>query len=675
MSEYSDSQPTRLSRPATSGTLTRLSEALTTYGPVVAGYAIPFLLVFYVALKRGGYDSVVRDEIGFLVWWAVLLGGLASILPRYQLPRTAWAGLGLLLAFGLWTATGLSWTESVERTVNETARVATLLGVLGLGLAIQGRDSARQMVSGVAAAIALIGFIALLPRLGVGLLSTFDSDSLLPANSYRLSQPLGYWNGLGALMAIGLPLSTWAACHGRSVAFRAVMAASIPAMAATLYFTFSRAGVGAALVGMTVLFLLYPRRLELIVKSAPAFLGAAIVVLAASRRDDLAEAFNSSAVSGQAGELLSIVIIVMLGVGLVQVSLALAERYGIGPRVRVPRSAAVILAVVLVAAAGVAAFAGNAPDRVDSAWQTFKTQGGPGDGQDRFNSASGNSRYQYWQATLDAHETKPLTGRGPGTFEYWWSRNATVDGFVRNAHSFYLQQLAETGTVGLILISALFILILVTGALLSLGRGSPKRRGLLAAATAGFAAFAVGAAVDWSWDLTVLPVAALLLAAAILGPDARSRHRRESRFRPIRNRIPVMAAIVVISVPCLALLTVNFTSAQLVNRSQSESERGDTAAALDSARAAVKIQPYSASPRLQEALVLGAEGRYGAALAAARQATEREPTNWRTWFVRMAMAAHVGRADEAVRAYRQAARLNHRSRLFESSVPPQGSGG
>jgi cytochrome c-type biogenesis protein CcmH/NrfG len=68
---------------------------------------------------------------------------------------------------------------------------------------------------------------------------------------------------------------------------------------------------------------------------------------------------------------------------------------------------------------------------------------------------------------------------------------------------------------------------------------------------------------------------------------------------------------------------------------------------------------------LQEALVLESPGELAAAAAAARAATERESTNWRTWLVLSRIEAELGDASAAVRDYHQARLLNPFSELFQ----------
>src|SRR3954451_8075847 len=97
-------------------------------------WALGFLVVAYLGLEGGGFDPLVSDQVGIAAWWVLLLAVAVAALPRRRLGRGAWLALGLLLAFVAWTALSLGWTESVEKTAADLARVATCLGILALAL-------------------------------------------------------------------------------------------------------------------------------------------------------------------------------------------------------------------------------------------------------------------------------------------------------------------------------------------------------------------------------------------------------------------------------------------------------------------------------------------------------------------------------------------------------------
>ena len=62
------------------------------------------------------------------------------------------------------------------------------------------------------------------------------------------------------------------------------------------------------------------------------------------------------------------------------------------------------------------------------------------------------------------------------------------------------------------------------------------------------------------------------------------------------------------------------------------------------------------------------QGDFRSAVAAARTATEEEPTNWRTWLALSRLEARTGDAEAALAAFREARRLNPRSPLIRRRV-------
>ncbi|HEY8467444.1 MAG TPA: O-antigen ligase family protein [Solirubrobacterales bacterium] len=629
----------------------------------VAGYALPFLAVFYLAMKGGGYDAIVHEEIGVLAWWLVLLGAAVGALPVTRVTRAGWIALGLLAALALWTGFGFLWTESSERTAAELARVLTLLGVFALATLAQGRDALRRTAVGVGAAIAAVAALALLSRLRPEWFPESATGELLRSSSWRLNYPLGYWNGLAGLIAVGMPLVLWTAAHARSLVGQALAAAALPVMATAAFFTFSRGGTAAAVLAVCVLLLLHPRRVELAIAAIVPVAASVALVLAAAQRDALEDEPASALAASQADSLLVVTVIVCVLAALAQLGLATARRRGVIPPLAVPRRPALVATGIAALLFCVGALAADLPGYADDRWEQFKAGGGTGSGAERFTSESGNGRYEYWSAAVDAGRSDPLVGIGPGTFEYWWARTATVPGFVRDAHSLYLETFGELGVVGLLLLTAFLAVALGAVAVRAARRGSLERNSLLAAAAGSVAAFCFAAQFDWVWELTVIPVAVLLVVAAALGPAGESRRRETSRFQRVRLPLPARVALVGMAAVAIVLIALPLGTNAFLRESQRAAQAGDLDDALASARSAVRLQPHAATPRLQEALVLELAGEPDQALAAARAATEREPTNWRTWLVRSRLAAEANRPAEALEAFERARELNPRGRL------------
>jgi hypothetical protein len=636
--------------------------------PAIAGFVLPFALVVYLGLRGGGYDLVAYSEVGIAIWWIVLLGVAVAVLPTASIPRAGWVGLGLIVAFAAWTALGIGWSESAERSAAELGRIATYVGVFAVVLASTGREGLRRTVNAVAAGVAVIGVLALVSRLHPSWFPTDQAAAGLEEAKARLNYPLNYWNGLAAIIAMGVPLVLVAAHQARSLLLQALAVAALPAMALAGFYTLSRGGVIEIGVALAVLLALYPRRLALLPPLVVAAVGSGILMVAGAQRDALQDGLANAAATAQRDEMIAVVLVVCAGAGLVQAAIGLASRHGLGPRPRIaPRQAAIatvaaaVLAVVIAIAAGV-------PGELSDRWQEFKQPVDPGGGAARFESAAGNGRYQTWQSALDANATDPLVGIGPGTFEYWWAREGTVPIFIRDAHSLYLETLAEMGIVGLVLLLGLLGTIVAKGVWLARSAVDPRRRGYTAAALAAAITFLVAAAYDWVWDLPVIAITFLLLGASILGTrrddpvaSPASEPSSERPGRAIATRVSLglaaLAALVAIAIPLAAT--------SLVRASQADAREAMLSGALADARDAHSVQPSAASPLLQEALVLELRGDFESAAQAASEATDAEPTNWRGWLVLSRLEARVGDAQASVDAYRQARSLNPRSPIFE----------
>src|SRR4051794_19718530 len=87
---------------------------LSKLGDWLADWALPFGLIVYLALRGGGYDVLIRGEVGAAAWWLVLLGALAGVVPRARIRRDAWILIALAGAFAAWTTLGAIWSESTE---------------------------------------------------------------------------------------------------------------------------------------------------------------------------------------------------------------------------------------------------------------------------------------------------------------------------------------------------------------------------------------------------------------------------------------------------------------------------------------------------------------------------------------------------------------------------------
>jgi hypothetical protein len=623
----------------------------------IAVWLLGFGLVLYLAFNGGGFGPIVRDQLGVIVWWGVLLGLAVGILPLTRLRRGSWVSLGLLTAYVCWAALSLIWTDVSHNTIEDVGKFVTYLGVFALALAIRDEKGGRRMIAALASAITIVAVVALASRLHPAWVpAARESVEIAGKQASRLSYPLGYWNGDASLIAIALPLLLHLASSARYLVVRALAAAVLPLLGLTIYLTFSRGGTLAAVFGVIVFLALAHDRLPKAVTVLSAAIGTAILGFATHERTALAEGLGSGAAHHQGNEVLVMALIVAAGVGLIQVGMMLALRRGRPAWTKPSRRLSLATVGTVVAIIFIAVVALAASGKFSHAFHEFKAGKGPGHGASRLGSVSGNGRWPVWSAAVHENASAPLIGGGSGSFESWWAQHKTEPEFVQDAHSLYLEALAELGIIGFALIVGFLLSVLVLGARMY-RKASIRRKTQVAAALAGCAAFCLGAAYDWLWQLAVVPIAFLLLASVLVSAG----DRRRSRPFPLPARLGgiafAVAAMVAISIP--------LSAAVALEQSQSEYRAGNLEAALEEAASARRVAPYTAQPWTQEALILEAQGHNTAALHAAQEATRAEPKEWRAWVVRSRLEAAAGHPEASLDAYREARSLNPLSHLFQ----------
>jgi O-antigen ligase len=645
----------------------------------IGTWVLGFALVLYLALEGGGYGIVVSSQVGLVVWWVVLIGAAWAILPTGRLARVGWWALGLFAAFTLWTALASTWSLSSERSLQELSRVATYLGIAVLAISIH-RDrtvALRQTASAVGAAVTVVAILALISRLFPGSFpAATTTGALLNGAQPRLSWPLNYWNGLAALMAIGLPLLLSVATTARTLRGQAAAAAALPVVALCAYLTASRAGAIAIAVALVAFLALAADRIPKLATIVATGAGSAILIAGAVHRNAIQQGFTGHAASVEGKQLFVTILLVCAGVAIAQLGIGLATRHGrLAGVLRIPRREARVLLGGGIAVVIVAALAAGVPHRLSHAWHDFKYVNGNNLGTDlgtRLTTLKGEGRYQYWKVAVNATSGRRLQGSGPGTFQdLWLPRANNTGGYVTNAHSLYVETLAESGLVGLALLIG-FLGVIIGAAILAVIRSRDGDRTAAAAATGALLAFIVAASVDWLWELPVVPAAFLLVAAAVLAPAPAIRAVRAvdedqpPDDPPSRRRAPLAlrAGLIVVAVACLAGIAVPLGTASNVQQSQREIDTGNAAAALADARTAARIEPGAASPRLQQALVLEAAQKFPAAVVAARDATRDEPQNWSPWLILSRVEAEAGHPQASVVAYNRARSLNPLSPIF-----------
>jgi tetratricopeptide (TPR) repeat protein len=596
--------------------------------------------VFLVALDGGSYSLASRHVLAIAVWWTLLVGFALGILPRSGAGQRA-AGVALLLGlFVVWTGLSALWSPSVEKTLLEFDRAALFFGVFALTAVVVRRDEVASTAEGIGLGLVAVAFVALWSRLLPGLPLDADVARLLPETQVRLSWPVNYWNGLGILLALAVPLLLGAAAMDTRAAWkRGVAAAPLPAIAAAVYLTASRGGVATAALGVATFVALTAQRAAAVraVLVSAAGAGCAVAVLASSDPRKPAAA--------------AVIALCCLATGVVH---SASSRFLV--RARLPR----MLGRAVAAACAVALVGGLATAdlgaRLDAAKQAPDLSAPQADVNSHLASGSASGRWQFWTAAADEFGAHPLLGGGAGSYEAWWAEHASFRYFVRDAHSLYLETLGELGVVGLGLILGSFAAALAA----ALGARRTMRNPATAAVIGAFAAFALGAGVDWIWELTAVSMIGAVLLGLLAGPLGMRGEDATSPNLGWLRAAALSASVLIICLEALPLVT-HFA----ISSSQAAALHGNAAAALQAADVARRLEPFAASPNVQRALVLEQIGEIESARTAIGDALSKDRRDWRVWLIAARLETKDGAVERARTSLARAAALNPRSPLFE----------
>jgi hypothetical protein len=628
-------------------------------------------VTFLLGFNDGTYKLTDRSAVAIAAWWAIGTGLVLKAWPSRH-PRAALVSGAALAAFALLTLLSTGWAVSDEKAFLEFTRVLMYLGVLVLVALAVTRRTAASVADGIALGIVAITLLALTSRLFWGDVGPGAPPSFFPVRS-RLHYPVNYWNGLAMLAGLAFPLLLRAAVAQRPAVLRALALVPVPAMAAAIYLTSSRGGYAVAVVGVVVFCALTARRLSAVVAAGIAGAGAAVAIVGMLSRDALVNGPLGSPSATSEGHSAAL-FLALLGLLCGWLYWLWCQFADWEPRVRLstPAKGAVALAALAVLGAGVAAFdpAGK--------FETFKKPSGPDVGlvegdftRSHLLSSTGSGRWQLWSAAADEWQTKPVFGRGAGSYQSWWTEHASIPLYVRDAHSLWIETAAELGVVGLLLLATALGAGLV--AAVTRMRRPGADRTLIAAAAGVLVAFILGAGIDWMWELSVVGLVAIAALGMLVGratadesPEARpAPPRRRGARTPLPARSLRMAGVG-LTLGMIICIAVPMLSQDRLDESRAAAARGDAVAALDAADDARALQPWASSPYVQLALLEEQEGNLRAANRYVGEALERDPSDWSTWLVAARVQTKAGFIRRGRRSLRQAERLNRRSELFDS---------
>jgi O-Antigen ligase len=583
----------------------------------VAARATPVLVaapVASLAAVQGGYFPTSWGWATLPLLWGI---GVALVVRRRaQLSRAERTFLAALAALTAWLAASTAWSVAPAETVLELERMLLYLAGAAAVLLVVSSRFVRHLLAGLLVAIVVISAFSLATRLFPDRVGVFDRTAV-----YRLSQPLGYWNGLALFTAMGALLALGFAARGRAIPTRAASAAALVLLLPTFYFTFGRAGWIALVVGLATAVLVDPRRLQLLATILVVSPAPAAATWLASRQPGLTHSGSGLTRAAHDGHRLAVTLLLLAVASAIGASIfAVAERrVSVARHVRVAFGAAVILALVVAISAVLVGFGG--PTTLSRrAYDAFKAPPPHATNLNRrLLSFSGNGRADLWRLAWDDARGHPWLGSGSGTYERYFLAHAPKHiGRVRDAHGLFVETLAELGPIGL----GLLLLVLSTP-LVALR--AARRHPLAPAAAGAYVAYLVHAGVDWDWELPAVTLAGLFCGAAILLAGKRDAH--SGAISPALRWGGVTATVAVAAFAAIGLIGNSALGA-----SDSARKSGNWARAAADARKAHQWMPWSPEPWSALGLAQLGDGLAPEARKSFDKALSMDSGDWNLWY-------------------------------------------
>jgi tetratricopeptide (TPR) repeat protein len=229
---------------------------------------------------------------------------------------------------------------------------------------------------------------------------------------------------------------------------------------------------------------------------------------------------------------------------------------------------------------------------------------------------------------------------------------------VLDAHSLYLQAFAELGVIGGLLVLALVGTLLWTGFAAWRAASGPRRE-LHAVLFAAALAFAVGAAIDWFWEIAAVGAIFFCATGALVAARCRQLADRRLAGEQVEQRRfgLAVAGLAIAWISALALIKPLLIDRE-IDSSNTAAAAGNLPSAVDHAETARSIEPWAATPYLQLGLLAESQGDYATARSRLTQAIEREDENWQLYYLRARVEHEAGEAAAARNDQTEAQRLN-----------------
>ncbi|HEX3451671.1 MAG TPA: O-antigen ligase family protein, partial [Solirubrobacteraceae bacterium] len=555
--------------------------------------------------------------------------------PFEGLAPAARVAIGCLVLYAALTLSSALWSHSTSRALIEFDRAWMYLLVLVLFATVRASAAnLRWLIRGLAVGAWIVCLAGLISRVAPDVWHTAPDVS-----NQRLSYPVTYWNALGLLASLGIILTLHLTCTRRERRLMRVLAAGVlPLLAATLFFTFSRGAIAAGAIGLVV-YVVVARPTALlsgVLATVPATAALVVIAFHANLLDTVDPTTPAAVAQGHRVALAAVVCSLVCAT----LRLLLAarvdsrlhrtggRRWTDSPRIRATIAGAAAAVVAVALALG-------APHAVARDWNRFFSgvapRGNQGDLRQRLTDPSNNGRSDLWKVAVRGFTAEPVHGHGAGTYQTLWDRERPRFAYTVNAHSLYLQTMAELGVPGLLLLVTLIATVLVGLA----RRARGPKRSLYGALLAVGVVWAVHAGVDWDWEMPVVTLPFFAAAGLALSPRGGALGRRTIGRAP---RI-VLAGLCLAAVVLPVLLIGSQSRLTQAERALYASNCAKADAAANSS-----IDWLGARPEPYE--ILGfcdlQRGLPTLAVAQMRRAVRRDPSSWERYYALALAQASAG---------------------------------
>lgn len=614
--------------------------------------------VAYLTGEIGGYYAPTWG------WASVVLLAIAAgavlLLPAVRLGRLELALLASVAALAAWTGLSWAWSGSPPQAVAELERCVLYLAGIGTFLLLGRRQSLAWTAGALLGVIAGYSCYALATRF-----YPVEVPSIFATAGGRLGGPFAYANAMGLFSGIGLLLAFGLAGH-RSLLVRLLAAATTVPLALALGLTYSRGSWIALAIGALTIVLLSDRSRELVLRLVLLAPAPAFAVWLASRSTAIT-GWEDLAAADRDGRQLTVACIVLVVCSVLTLLLGtvggrthwLARPAMGGIAVLVVGLGVVSLSVAPSGPPRLSPVAAGSSSQPQQSGAGTTTTGSPTQPEqpgaataapppaqtsrpiEHLTSLGSSYRTEMWRVALGDFARHPLIGSGAGSYQSEWFQHRRINEYIRNAHSLFLETLAELGLVGIALLLAVV-------AIPALAAVRLRAQPLVPVLGGAYAAGIAHAAIDWDWQMPAAMFVTLFCGAALVAAAGSAPVRRRSASPLLRP------GALALTLALLAFSIVGLAGNRAEASALAAARRLSWPATDAAARRASDWAPWAAEPLLLQGYAALARGDGAAASTLIRRAAQMQRGDWVYWYY----LGSVTTGSEREAALARAARLN-----------------